>query len=90
MVKFLSNVIAPILIFILALVVICLLPLYLIWVLVRPKYKNDRKLSYEEWSILNEDSIWAELSITGKDKEMDFDPEKEFSDRYLSYLMDLA
>ena len=49
------------------------------------KVTND-KLSFEDWSDLNEEEINIELAESGADREMDFDPELEFGKRYETYL----
>lgn len=43
-------------------------------------------LDYDEWYALNEEAINIELAETGADREMDFNPEEEFDNRYLKYL----
>ena len=44
------------------------------------------KLTFEEWYKLNEERINIELAESGADREMDFDSEREFEDRYEQYL----
>jgi hypothetical protein len=46
----------------------------------------SEKLPYEKWYDLNEERIYIELSENGADREMDFNPEKEFEKRYETYL----
>ena len=43
-------------------------------------------LDFEEWYFLNESEINIELAESGVDREMCFDSEKEFSERYDKYL----
>ena len=45
-----------------------------------------KKLTFDEWYALNEDEINIELTETGSDREMDFDPEMEFDIKYEKYL----
>ena len=45
-----------------------------------------KKLTYDEWYDENEDRIFYELSESGADREMDFNPEQEFGQRYIEYL----
>lgn len=47
---------------------------------------NEIILSYEEWYDENEEKINNELAEWGIDRELDFDPEKEFERRYNKYL----
>jgi hypothetical protein len=47
---------------------------------------SEHFLEFEEWYDLFEDSINLELAETGADREMDFDPEREFDNRYEMYL----
>ena len=49
-------------------------------------YQYPFVFSYEEWYNLNEESILIELAETGADREMDFDLELEFTNRYEKYL----
>ena len=44
------------------------------------------KLSFEEWYDLNEEIINNEFADKGYDRELDFNPEKEFDIRYEKYL----
>ena len=44
------------------------------------------ELNFEEWYELNEKEINIELAENGAYREMDFDSEKEFEDRYQKYL----
>ncbi len=44
---------------------------------------------YEQWYGENEEAIYIELAESGADREMDFDPEKEFDKRYEAYLVSL-
>lgn len=44
------------------------------------------KLNFDEWYELNEKEINIELAENGADREMDFDSEKEFRDRYQEYV----
>lgn len=46
---------------------------------------EERALSFNEWYELNEEEIYIELAETGADRELCFDSEKEFEERYLSY-----
>jgi hypothetical protein len=43
-------------------------------------------LEFEEWYDLNEEKINIELAENGADRELDFDSEREFEDRYQAYL----
>lgn len=43
-------------------------------------------LEFDEWYSKFEEEINIELAETGKDRELDFDPEKEFVNRYNIYL----
>ena len=45
-----------------------------------------KKMSFKEWRDLNEEKTNIELAESGADREMDFDPEKEFEIRFLWYL----
>lgn len=47
---------------------------------------NHQPLSYADWYSTNEDEIYIELAETGSDREMDFDSEREFDDKYEKYL----
>lgn len=47
---------------------------------------SEKILSYDEWCDLNGDAIDIELAETGCDRELDFDPEKEYDKRYEIYL----
>ena len=44
------------------------------------------KLSFEDWYDLNEDAINIELAESGADRELDFNPEREFDRKYEQYL----
>jgi hypothetical protein len=44
--------------------------------------KMSKILSFEQWYDENEADINFELAETGADRELDFDSEKEFEDRY--------
>jgi hypothetical protein len=46
----------------------------------------SEKMTYEEWYNKNEDEIWIELAEIGADREMDFNSEVEFNNRYEDYL----
>ena len=46
----------------------------------------SEKMTYEEWYNKNEEEIWIELAEIGADREMDFNPEVEFDNRYEDYL----
>jgi Protein of unknown function (DUF4031) len=48
--------------------------------------KTKKKLSYEVWLVQNEDEINIELVENGADRELDFNPEREFDIRYEKYL----
>lgn len=48
--------------------------------------KNNKHLTFEEWYELNESDINIELAETGADRELDFDPEREFDKKYEDYL----
>ena len=52
-------------------------------------YLNEEEL-YEQWYSDNEEAIYIELAETGADREMCFDPEKEFDKRYEAYLASLV
>jgi len=47
---------------------------------------SERFLDFEEWFAKFEDEINIELAETGADREMDFDCEREFDNRYEMYL----
>jgi len=47
---------------------------------------KDHPLSFEDWYNINEDEINIELAENGADREMDFNPEKEFEKRYEKYI----
>lgn len=49
-------------------------------------YYSNSFLEYEEWYDRLEDEINIELAESGADREMDFDPEIEFENRYEMYL----
>jgi len=44
------------------------------------------KLKFDQWYDLNEERINIELAENGADREMDFDSELEFDNRYIEYL----
>ena len=44
------------------------------------------KLSFEEWYLLNEEETNIELAESGADREMGFDVEREFEERFQKYL----
>ena len=44
------------------------------------------KIEFKEWYDKNEEEILIELAETGADREMDFNPEVEFDNRYEDYL----
>jgi hypothetical protein len=44
------------------------------------------KLSFENWYELNEEEINIELAESGADRELDFNSEQEFENRYQKYL----
>lgn len=44
------------------------------------------KFNFDEWYELNEENINIELAENGADREMDFNPELEFENRYQKYL----
>ena len=46
----------------------------------------SKKLSFETWFFFNEEKIDIELAENGADRELCFDREKEFWDRYHKYL----
>lgn len=48
--------------------------------------KEDEKMSYDEWYEVNEEEINIELAESGADREMDFDCERAFEDRYENYI----
>ena len=50
------------------------------------KTKMSKKMTYEEWYNKNEEEIWIELAEIGADREMDFNSEVEFNNRYEDYL----
>jgi len=50
------------------------------------KTKMSEKMTYEEWYNKNEEEIWIELAEIGADREMDFNSEVEFNNRYEDYL----
>jgi hypothetical protein len=43
-------------------------------------------MDYETWLMGNEDDINIELATIGADRELDFNPEKEFLKRYIKYV----
>ena len=47
---------------------------------------TDNPLSYDEWYGIYEHDIHIELAETGADRELDFNPEKEFEERYNIYV----
>tara|TARA_R110000803_G_scaffold210835_1_gene284126 strand:- start:156 stop:416 length:261 start_codon:yes stop_codon:yes gene_type:complete len=47
---------------------------------------NIEKLSFDDWYDKEEENINNYLSQSGADMEMDFNPEKEFENRYNEYL----
>ena len=47
-------------------------------------------LSYDDWFNKYEDEINIELAENGADREMDFDSEREFRDRYDKYVNTLT
>lgn len=49
----------------------------------------NEELSFIDWYSQNEESINIELAESGADREMDFDPELEFDNRYEKYLAGL-
>ena len=48
--------------------------------------KVGELLNYDDWYERNEEEINIELAETGADRELDFDSEKEFDDRYSKYV----
>ena len=46
---------------------------------------SKEELTFDEWYDLYEDEISIELAEIGADREMDFDVELEFQDRYQKY-----
>lgn len=52
----------------------------------KPKEAKTKKMAYEEWCAKNEEEILIELAETGADREMDFNSEVEFENRYEDYL----
>ena len=44
---------------------------------------------YEQWYGENEEAIYIELAESGADRELCFDPEKEFDIRFQAYLASL-
>lgn len=46
---------------------------------------GKEELTFDEWYDLYEDEISIELAEIGADREMDFDVELEFQDRYQKY-----
>jgi len=46
-------------------------------------------LNFDDWYDINEEQIYIELTENGSDRELDFDPEKEFDKRYQIYLDDM-
>jgi len=47
---------------------------------------KEYPLSFEDWYGINEDEINIELAENGADRELDFNPEKEFEKRYEKYI----
>ena len=47
---------------------------------------EPEELSFDEWYEINEEEINIELGETGADRELDFDPEREFDERYEKYI----
>lgn len=43
-------------------------------------------ISYDEWHTANEEQINIQLAETGADRELDFNAEKEFEQRYNDYV----
>ncbi len=56
------------------------------WDWMDEKTNMSKKMTYEEWYDENEEGIWIELSEIGADREMDFNSEVEFDNRYEDYL----
>lgn len=52
-----------------------------------PVYCVSEFLTYEQWYERFEDEINIELAENGCDREMDFDAEREFEERYELYLI---
>ena len=46
---------------------------------------ESKLLSFEDWYDIHEEEIYIELAESGADRELDFDSEKEFEERYLKY-----
>ena len=46
----------------------------------------EEPLSYEQWYGIHEFEITCELADSGADRELDFNPEREFEDRYDIYV----
>ena len=51
---------------------------------------SDSFLEFEEWRNTFSEEIDIELAETGADRELDFNPEKEFERRYQMYLDNLS
>ena len=49
-------------------------------------YDEYKELTFDEWYCLYEDEINIELAENGADRELDFDSELEFENRYQNYL----
>ena len=48
--------------------------------------QHIKPLSFDAWYSLNEESINIELAESGADRELDFNPERIFEDRYDTYV----
>ena len=48
--------------------------------------KSQKPLSFEIWSELFQEEIDIDLAENGSDRELDFDPEREYEKRYNKYL----
>lgn len=47
---------------------------------------KEIELSFEQWICENEEEINIQLAESGADRELDFDIEKEYENRYEKYL----
>lgn len=47
---------------------------------------QDDIIDYEQWYALNEERIYIELAESGADRELDYDPEREFENRYDAFV----
>lgn len=51
---------------------------------------RNSPLNFEEWYDVNEEEVYMEAAESGADREMDYDSEKYFEEKYEKYLETFA